>query len=157
MSEPKPPMNQTLRAISGRSVLTLLALFLSPLTILSLQAGPTKGSGASSFPQIELPGISRGQNAASQLGAQLPQVAQAYGLNAQDLLSLLLNDSTLAVDRGGRLHYTDPKPQGVGVVNSSVPLASGIPLSDTFKLHSRAGAKRIIYLDFDGQDRKSVV
>ncbi len=39
-----------------------------------------------------------------------------------------------------------PRPGGGGVVASTAPF----PLADTFLLHSRAGAKRIIYLDFNG-------
>jgi hypothetical protein len=96
-------MNQKFRALSGRAVLNALALFLSPLTILSLQAGPTKGPGASSFPQLELPeDLARRESLSPHWAAHLPNVAQAYGLDAQQLRSLLREDSTLAVDRGGR-------------------------------------------------------
>ncbi len=140
-------MKNTLRGRTGRITVRLMALLLSQLVA---NAGPNKGAGSTAFPQLNLPEITRGQKAVEVLGAHLPDVARAYGLRADELQSLLSNDQTLAVDMAGRLHFTDPAPALGEVVSQPAAEAALVPLADTFKLHSRPSARRIVYLDFDG-------
>ena len=89
------------------------------------------------------------------LKSHLPEVAYAYGLSVDQLTERLLADQTLAVDSNQKLFYTEATlaEQAAGlaepVVAASAPEALA-PLEDTFLLHSRPGAQRIIYLDFDG-------
>ena len=128
------------------------ALALAAVSLPSALAGPERGAGSRHFPTLKLGPRSRGQEAVNALDVGLPAVARAYGLEANQLRTLLLTDPTLALDSSARLHYTEPvlapapAPIGGGVVAAATPF----PLADTFLLHSRAGAKRIIYLDFNG-------
>ncbi len=141
-------MKKPLRARVARLFVQATALLVSQLAI---HAGPQKGAGNVNFPPVNNAEITRGQNAVRVLGAHLPDVARAYGLQREDLESLLLADGSLAVDHKGRLHFTDPAPDAATLtVDATVPEAALAPLPNTFKLHSRPGAKRIIYLDFDG-------
>lgn len=114
-------------------------------------------------PVVELPKalLSRpmnGEGAIKMLGARLGEVAARAGMSAAELRAALRSDPTLWVERFGGLEYRDPERRGPfnepdvsnggsGDVNEQAPLA---PLSDTFKLHSKPGSKRVIYLDFDG-------
>ena len=112
--------------------------------------GPDRGSGHRDFPRVRLDRPERGHAAVDRLGANLPQVARCYGVPAAELRRRFLADPTLAADQAGRLHYAEPVPQAV-----EMPLATGgeapvIAPEHTFQLHSRPGAKRTIYLDFDG-------
>lgn len=112
--------------------------------------GPDLGAGHRDFPQIRLRQPERGSSAVDQLGTALPQIARCYGVSATELRLRFLTDPSLAADQSGRLHYAEPVPQAV-----EVPFAtgSGAPLiapEHTFQLHSRPGAKRTIFLDFDG-------
>jgi len=137
------------RSIVRRLTPVLVKVFALFVSQVALHAGPTRGAGHAAFPPVNLPEVARGEKAVQSLGAQLPDVARAYGLRADELQSLLREDASLAVDRGGRLHFTDLAPAGALPADAGVEAALA-PLADTFKLHSRPGAKRIIYLDFDG-------
>ena len=103
-----------------------------------------------SFSSPNLPRTVRGEEAIKALGGNLPAVARAHRRTPDQLNLQLRIDRALAVDPRGRLLYTDPLPQG------GLPLMQGsgetapAPLADTFKLHSKPGSSRILYLDFDG-------
>jgi Bacterial pre-peptidase C-terminal domain/Metallo-peptidase family M12B Reprolysin-like len=95
---------------------------------------------------------SRGQRAIDLLGKRLPEVAAWYRKSPEQLRELLLTDSRLRLDRQGRLYVVDEldrKPSQ----HEAVTKAAGegvVPLDQTFTLHSRPGAARTIYLDFNG-------
>jgi PKD repeat protein len=131
----------------GRILVKSLALLASQMVV---HAGPEKGAGHAAFPAVNLPAVVRGHNAVQSLGGHLPDVARAYGIRQEELEALLIQDPTLTVDRKGRLHYVEPTFQAGALADSTVPQEALAPLADTFKLHSRGGAKRILYLDFDG-------
>src|SRR5687767_5058015 len=101
-------MQKTFSGRVGRILIKALVLVVSQIAV---HAGPNKGAGHAAFPPVNLPEVARGQQALRSLGAHLPEVARAYGLRADELQSLLNEDASLAVDRKGRLHFTDPAPQ----------------------------------------------
>jgi PKD repeat protein len=123
---------------------------------------------------IQLPAPAHGSAAIAALEAHLPDVAKAYGLQPQELVTLFQTQPSLGVDIGGALLFacdglaaaahgklvegsaTSGKPDAAGAPadamtpNSSVTtLANGTPV-DAFKLHSLPGVTRVIYLDFTG-------
>jgi chitodextrinase len=116
-------------------------------------ADPRHDPGSGKFPDIALPGILRGEEAIRQLADRLPAVAQLYGHTPDRLRAMFRSDSTLHVDETGRLLYIEgPLPAG-GDLLQEPALASATafdPVADTFRLHSRPGAKRKMYLDFNG-------
>jgi hypothetical protein len=107
------------------------------------------------MPPLQLPDSrSHGQRAIDLLGDRLPEVAAQHGTTADMLKQRLLHDPHLQVDHEGRLLYTEPEqapaprtppPPSPGLLDGTLA-----PLADTFKLHSRPGAHRVIYLDFNG-------
>jgi hypothetical protein len=108
------------------------------------------------LPQLNLPEGVSGQRAIDLLGDRLDQVAAHYRRSPESLRQMLLRDAPLLrLDRQGRMYVVDelerplpPAPDhGVESGNLSGQTA---PLDQTFKLHSRLGAKRTIYLDFNG-------
>ncbi len=102
------------------------------------------------FPDISLPENAQGEQAIKVLGNKLPEVAAWYGSTPQEFAAMLRNDHTAWIDANGRLFFVDefPEPAAVEDVPSTEP--ASFPYDQTFKLHSRPGAKRVIFLDFDG-------
>jgi PKD repeat protein len=111
---------------------------------------------------VQLPAPVRGAAAISALGSNLPEVARAYGLQAQGLTTLLRTQPSLGVDKKGALFYAcdgvsgaAPASQGASPSNALLPgssitqIASGTAV-DAFQLHSLPGAGRVLYLDFTG-------
>ena len=121
---------------------------------------------------LQLPATAHGPAAVSLLGAHLPEVAKAYGFEAQALSTLFQTQPSLGVDRGGALLFAcdglavtnhgrlvndgDAGRAAEGSVaeamtaNSSVTAIANGGTVDALKLHSLPGVTRVIYLDFDG-------
>jgi PKD repeat protein len=107
------------------------------------------------FPSVELPEKARGQRAIDLLGGRLPEVAEAYGKSPAELASILRRDRNAWLDRQGRIFYQeelDAPLQADAPLETPSLTASGnlAPLDQTFRLHSRPGSKRTIYLNFKG-------
>lgn len=117
---------------------------------------------------IELPENYQGQNAIDRMGRDLPKIAENYGLTPDKLKEILLNDPTARLDSNNRLFYVDNAVEqlpnllskettvagdvvaGSSINNPTVPISSPTLLANAFKLHSKPGASKTIYLDFDG-------
>ena len=130
---------------SNKSVLKLLTvLFVAVLTLTS-SAPAQRGNAANGF--------ARGQEAISRLGARLPEVARRNGKTPDELRRLFLEDATLHLDEKTDMllyidDYVDHTPSTLGS-DPTVELGP-FPYENTFKLHSRPGSSRVIFLDFDG-------
>ena len=120
---------------------------------------------------VRLPAPAQGSAAISALGAHLPDVAKAYGLRPQEMVTLLQTQPSIGVDLEGALmvaceglsaasHGRSAEAPGklgridggqdAMTADSSVnQLATGSTV-DAFKLHSLPGVNRVIYLDFNG-------
>lgn len=136
----------------------LLALGLSPVLLAEPPA------------HVSLPAAAHGTAAIAALGEHLPTVARAYGLQAQELATLLQTQPSMGVDIGGALLFAcdalavnpgdahrakkDAASSDAMTATSSVTLLATGSSVDTFQLHSLPGASRVIYLDFDGHVTK---
>lgn len=57
----------------------------------------------------------------------------------------------LKTDKDGGIYYADTyRPATTTIPTTTTPTKSAITAADAFKLHSKAGSSKIIYLDFDG-------
>jgi PKD repeat protein len=139
------------------------ALLLSSTLLVGAQPVAPAGSAASRphpakrpFPQLELADRkSSGQRAIDLLGKRLDEVAAWHGKSPDEFRSMLLRDRRLKLDQRGRLFVEDeleaPLPaSAVPSAPSSLLNGDLMPLEQTFALHSRAGARRTIYLNFKG-------
>lgn len=117
---------------------------------------------------VELPENYQGQEAINFIGPDLAKVAANYGFTPDKLSDLLLNDDTARIDSNNRLFYVDNsidqhaqtsglEPSAAGVTTAdpistgtAVPIASPSALANAFKLHSKPGASKTIYLNFVG-------
>lgn len=90
-----------------------------------------------------------GAAAVRALGDDLDVVAAQYDRTPAELAQLLRNDSSLWVSPTGVLHVKEPLP-AEPVEGTPTPERGPFPNSRTFTLHSRLGAARTIFLDFDG-------
>lgn len=133
-------------------------------------------------PAPVLPRKLRGQAAVDALGDRLPAVAARNGLSSSRLTRILTEDRTAWIAEDGQMFYREEMPAaameapadetepptppgeppavdispeateastGSGVGSSTTP---AYPTSQTFTLHSRPGATKQIFLDFDGTD-----
>lgn len=121
---------------------------------LAVQAAGLPHLGKPAFPQVVLEKQSGGDAAVKGLGRKLPDVAAWYGMRPDAFEKMLREDRMAWLDRKGRLLFIDthrpPEPATVSKAGTT-SVASSFPAQQTFLLHSRPGAKRVIYLDFNGQ------
>jgi PKD repeat protein len=93
-----------------------------------------------------------GQDAIDSLTPQeFDKLAENQGVTTDFLEEQLLQDDDLKIDSHGRLLYVDTMlfdPQvGTNLVDQTAP----VPIdTDVYKLHSRPGASKVLYLDFTG-------
>ncbi len=129
------------------------------IAVLALGLGAPALAAKPAFPQLNLADErSHGQRAVELLGTRLPEVAAHYGKSAEEFEALLLKDRMLRIDRRGRLFVEEtqelprraPATAPVPSTANSALDGSLAPLNQTFYLHSRASAKRTIYLNFRG-------
>ncbi len=110
---------------------------------------PSSRSGPA--PTVSLAAPASGEAAVAALGPKIADVAREHGLTPQELTKRFKSDGSLVVDTTGRLFYSDPGlPSSAPLATTDAALALPVPLADTFKLHSLPGAKRVVFLDFDG-------
>lgn len=151
--EPCPTATRVLRlARPGLLAIALMWGMLAPAQAAGAGVHPPKKP----FPAVALEKKSRGEEAIRALGDRLPEVAAWYGMSPQDFAQMLRRDRHAWLDRGGRLFYVDdfePPPEMAegSTVAAGMTTTGTIPLDQTFRLHSRPGASRTIYLDFNGQ------
>ncbi|MCW2853520.1 MAG: Fibronectin type domain protein, partial [Nocardioides sp.] len=96
---------------------------------------------------VELPRPVHGATAVRLLGEQVDEAAALNDLDSDELVELLREDPTAWLDAEGLLFYKDVAVEPMR--DLPVPEAAA-PLDQTFLLHSKPGAKRTIFLDFDG-------
>ena len=146
---PAPPI-----AVTGGNALkpTATGAIRAVTTALMTAALGTALAAKPDFPALDLPEAASGQRAIEMLGERLPAVARWYGKSADEFAAILLRDDTARIDRRGRLHYIDTHTVDLaGTAGGGATMqAAAFPLDQTFLLHSRPGAQRTIYLDFDG-------
>lgn len=140
----------------GRSALLvgLLIAALSAGTARSAEPEHAPPRNPKPFPEVKLGKALRGDEAVRALGPKLKDVADWYGKSAEALAQELKHDKRAWLDRDGRLLFIDdfPTPANAGTATegSTTAEAAPFPTDQTFSLHSRPGAKRVIYLDFRG-------
>lgn len=108
------------------------------------------------FPEQSHNRSARGQEIIAALGNRLPEVANWYDKSELELREICQNDRTLRMDKQGRLHYVCEgllPLQNVMAASTATVAASATTtpdISQAFLLHSKSGAAKVIYLDFDG-------
>lgn len=132
------------------ALISLIAL--SALLPARAESDRERRSPLDSLPEYRLNGVRRGKDAVDSLGAQLPELARAYRMDPASFRLNLLVDDTAALDPRGRLHYTErPISRERAAAAAGAALAAApAPLEQTFYLHSKPGAPRVLFLDFDG-------
>ena len=96
-----------------------------------------------------LQGPRHGETAVQQLGGALAEVAANNHKTPAELTRLLRTDRDMWLDEHGQIFVKDSfvPPAAPAAATEDGPF----PNAQTFQLHSRPGAARVIYLDFDGQ------
>src|ERR1041384_3388629 len=143
------------RRVCDRSVTALILMILVALCFSRGPRAQDRNPPARHFPDIQLPSPARGGAALSALAPYLPELAASYGKSEDELRNIFLRDHTLWTDTHGRLFYGcefAPPPAGAPVAENAgaATLEAPFPDAQTFLLHSRPGATKVIYLDFDG-------
>ncbi|HOX03539.1 MAG TPA: PKD domain-containing protein [Candidatus Paceibacterota bacterium] len=119
-----------------------------------LCAAAASAAALPDLPPMALGARARGVAAIHLLGNHLPSVAAAHGKSPAELRGIFLRDQTLWIEPDGRLLYvceTEPLPADPASTSPDEAAAfSLLPADQTFFLHSRPGATKVIHLDFDG-------
>jgi autotransporter-associated beta strand protein len=133
--------------------------------ITAASSGHGQGAPEPGFPAgIRLAAKARGEAAIAALGARLPEVAAFHGKSPQQLREVFRADHSLWVDPEGQLlyacefecadcgHAKTAETAAAELIAESIAPTDPSPYdtSQAFLLHSRPGASRVIYLDFDG-------
>jgi hypothetical protein len=90
-----------------------------------------------------------GKDAVVQLGANLTQVAGKHGKQPKGLKQQLISDESLWVDTCGELFFQEEDEIPVDPPQLAPTLV--FPAEQTFLLHSKVGAGKVIYIDFNGE------
>ncbi len=133
----------------------LLAIAAAPALAATTNAGDAADGTAlvtpTRTPPRILPREVHGKAAIRALGSDLTSVARHNGFSAARLEQILSTDPTAWVSETGQMFYRDEPPTGEAMGSGTgTALAAAYPTSQTFALHSRPGASRQIYLDFNG-------
>lgn len=115
---------------------------------------------------VAMPESYQGQLAIDYMGADLPKIAANYGLSEDKLKDQFLTDNTIHIDSTNHIFYVEETAEEIipsvestedvefagaaTASGSALPIGSTPVFADAFKLHSKPGAKKTIYLDFDG-------
>jgi len=128
-----------------------LALLASTALLLPVAAKVSLAEDAFSSLNLSSDELS-GSAAVKALGNNLSAVAAQYGKTGQELRQLLLKDKTLKMARNGRLYYKEAAPNLPRSAPASNAVTTGqlYPLDQTFNLHSKPGAPKIMVLRFRG-------
>ncbi len=136
---------------SPRILLSVLVL-----TLGLVATGAEGATAASDLPGAErpsgphgplLPRAMHGNAAIQALGSRLDEAARRSDLPTSRLRMILREDSTAWVSPVGHVYYVETAPAATTSATSATP---ALPTSQTFRLHSRPGAARTIFLDADG-------
>ncbi len=143
------------RLSSAHKALCVLSVSFSLAAGSAYSAPPTdvpgQAVGRPDFPEFNFPDRSNRETAIGRLGNKLPDVAEFYGMTPSEFTRMLREDGTAWIDMKGSLLFIDPHENESSSTESPELLdPAPFPLEDTFTLHSRPGANRIVYLDFDG-------
>ncbi|GAB2559552.1 hypothetical protein GCM10027269_11680 [Kribbella endophytica] len=97
--------------------------------------------------------VAAGNQASAQPGPDWTVVAQSNGLSVEKLHETLA-DTTSRLDETGRLFFREPSLTPAQKAEAASPRWASAAVAaaegPAFELHSKAGANRVIYLDFDG-------
>lgn len=137
---------------------TLATCFLASAALaLPARAQLVPPSAEAGIGNIQLGRNLRGPEIPSVLAARMGELSAAYGKPAVELQRLCTSNPTMRADKRGRLFYSCegllPLQNAVAKADTASGGTTGAgayPADQTFLLHSRPGAQRVIYLDFNG-------
>jgi PKD repeat protein len=132
----------------------ILSLFILNVSLTAYSQTNAKGV---TFPVQNFRGTGAGAEIPVMLGKNIGQVAAWYGRSTAELRDLCLKEKSLRIDRQGRLHFVCEgllPLQNIAARSETISSggsSTGTPgAGEAFSLHSKPGASKVIYLDFDG-------
>jgi PKD repeat protein len=101
---------------------------------------------------VQLPAAAPAASVLELLKDKLPAIAQEHGKSVAELRAIAKRDKSLWMDERGHLfHVCAGVPvEAAGATGNATVAAGPFPADQTFLLHSRTGATKVIYLDFNG-------
>ncbi len=152
---------QVLKITGGSYTKTTLLEMLSrnvpPSNGASTDLGVSSAKNNPAFPVVFLPAIAQGERAIEVLGEKLSEVAAWYGSTPEEFSTMLREDQTAMISKGGHLFYVDKSPEHTAEDETPSVSSTSFPYDQTFKLHSLPGSKKVIYIDFDGHTTTGTV
>jgi hypothetical protein len=122
--------------------------------LVCLFVGASSGYGQQGL-QAHMPkSRQQGLDAIRAMGARLPEIAKNHSLSTEDLAAILRSDRSAWLDSRGRLFYVEQALPEALAHADAVPVGVAVEALtelETFQLHSRPAATKVIYLDFEGE------
>ncbi|MFM6973645.1 MAG: putative Ig domain-containing protein [Agromyces sp.] len=146
-------MNRS-RITAAAIIVSLIGLGLSAAPANALPSVASSSSSGPAVCAVNLGAATRGADAAKLPAAAVAALAAANEKSPSQFAGMLA-DSTFWLDRCGRGYFVEPTAPDAGSTSTASPAGAalaGISAADAFTLHSRPGAQRTIYLDFNGAD-----
>ena len=106
-------------------------------------------------PEIHLPRSVRGSEFIDLIGSKVADFARFHNRSTAEFSAMLKRDFSLRASKSGRLHFVcSGLAVKAGTVTTTGTTAKAAPfaLADTFKMHSRQGSAKVIYLNFTGHN-----
>ncbi|MCU1369045.1 MAG: hypothetical protein JWO77_239 [Ilumatobacteraceae bacterium] len=119
----------------------------APSTVSGRPLGAVAGPDGDPSPEAP-PGSDSGRDILGDEPNRIDDIAAANDVSAAKA-ERILSDETTFVSEGDRIFYVEPEPPSSHADDAVA--VSAAPYADTFKLNSKPGSSRTIYLDFDGQ------
>jgi PKD repeat protein len=135
-----------------KAALHALIFSIAVISLLSLGTASALSKGKPEFPVVTLPANAQGKRAIEALADKLPVVAAWYGSTPEEFSTMLREDHTARIDKDGHLFFVEETPDQAGEDETPSVSSSSFPYDQTFKLHSRPGSKKVLYIDFDGHN-----
>ena len=139
---------------------TVCIVFIGTLAASGAEATPSPARGGRDRLPDLIAGHDRqfhGRAALDALGDRLPEAAHRNGMAAERLHEILTRDPSAWLDQDARLLYEEPARTDGATAAPTAEAAAPAPLDQTFRMHSKPGSQRTIYLDFDGQNVSNTV
>lgn len=135
----------------------LLRIIQIAFVVSCLLAAPLTGAETNCegqlHPAINLDRVSQGADIPRVLGRRMADLARFHKREATALNSICERNGSLRISKAGHLHYACnglAVKAGTVATTTTTAAAAPFPLTQTFALHSRPGASKVIYLNFTG-------
>ncbi len=118
-------------------------------SLIALSAPAARAQAGAPFPELQLARPVKAAELTKLAAGRIAELARWYGRDEASFRKMLAEERSLRADPSGRLHHVCAGAY-VSSAGAVTVTQAEYPPEQTFALHSRPGASKVIYLDFNG-------